>query len=88
MTNLFPFAFAWVSKYHIIYTEKYETFYLVNALSFHLNILKMHLFVFVGFSAIAQLLEKQMGEKRQWWHFGVIPLNFILVIIVRISTHK
>lgn len=55
MKNLFSFDFSLVSKYRIIYTEKYHRLYLVNVFSFHLNILKMHLFVFIGYSDVTKV---------------------------------
>lgn len=55
MTNLFFFDFVFASKYHSIHTEKLQNLYLVNDLTFHLNILEMHLFVFVGFPDLTKI---------------------------------
>lgn len=55
MTNLFFFDFVFVSKYHSMYTEKHQNLYLVTDLTFPLNILEMHLFVFVGFPDLTKI---------------------------------
>lgn len=90
MTNLVFFDFVFATKYHIIYTEKHQNLYLVNELTFHLNILEMLLLVFLGFPDLTKFnfWKKKCKNKIEKNHPKLPPLSFILPSIVITSTHK
>lgn len=90
MTNSVFFDFVFATKYHIIYTEKHQNLYLVNELTYHLNILEMHLLVFLGFPDLTKFnfWKKKCKNKIEKNHSKLPPLSFILPSVVITSTHK